>query len=31
VEHDVVTVHGLGWSGLKNGELPQRRQTPDLK
>lgn len=19
--HDVVTVHGLGWSGLKNGEL----------
>jgi len=22
--HDVVTVHGLGWSGLKNGELLRR-------
>jgi len=22
--HDVVTVHALGWSGLKNGELLRR-------
>jgi predicted nuclease of predicted toxin-antitoxin system len=22
--HDVVTVHGLGWSGLRNGDLLRR-------
>lgn len=22
--HDVATVHGLGWAGIKNGELLQR-------
>ena len=22
--HDVLTVHGLGWSGIKNGELLRR-------
>ena len=24
VEHDVATVQGLGWAGIKNGELLQR-------
>lgn len=27
VGHDVVTVHSLGWSGIKNGELLRRAST----
>lgn len=24
IGHDILTVHGLGWSGIKNGELLRR-------
>ncbi len=26
VGHEIATIHGLGWSGIKNGELLRRAQ-----